>query len=167
MYIVENISNPLNLKSNNKFLIRLYGGKLIEKDDIIKAGKCEASEGIVFFVNGLCGLGPKLFVCFGGGRVEEYIPSHRLTESDLADLSLSMELARKVARFHALDLPVSMDKRDLLCMSANYQDEYDKKNLIKLISDFNLDPEGSSFLDEDCRTEHAFLRQYESKVGAD
>ncbi len=146
-------------------MIRLYGGKLIEKDDIIKAGKCEASEGIVFFANGLHGLGPKLLGCFDGGRVEEFVPSHRLTEIDLIDEKLSFELARKLARFHALQLPVPQKKRDLLSLSAIYQDEYDKKKLLKLIEDFNLNPEGCSFLDEDYHSEHALLRSLEAKVG--
>lgn len=138
---------------------------MIDKDDIIKAGKCETSEGIVFFANGLHGLGPKLLGVFAGGRVEEFIPSHRLTEIDLTDEILSLELARKLSRFHALQLPVPKNKRDLLCLSAKYQDQYDKEKLMKLIKDFDLDAEGSSFLDEDYRAEHTFLRSIESKVG--
>lgn len=80
LYIVEHISKASNDNPNKKFLIRYYGGKLVEKDDICKAGKCEASEGIVFFANGIKGLGPKLFGVFDGGRVEEFVPSHRITE---------------------------------------------------------------------------------------
>lgn len=97
--------------------------------------------------------------------MEEYVPSHRLTEVDLIDHGLSLELARKLARFHALQLPVPKRKRDLLCMSASYQDEYNKIKLIKLIEDFGLNFDGLAFLDEDYHTEHALLRSFESKVG--
>lgn len=138
---------------------------MIEKDDIIKAGKCETSEGILFFANGFHGLGPKLLGVFDGGRVEEFIPSHRLTEIDLLEQNLSLELARKLARFHSLHLPVPKQKRDLLYMSAIYQDEYEKEKLMKIIKDFSLNPDGCSFLDEDYHIEHAFLRSFESKVG--
>lgn len=68
LYIVEDVSKTSSGNSTQKFLVRLYGGKLIEKNDVIKAGKCETSEGIVFFANGVHGLGPKLLGVFDGGR---------------------------------------------------------------------------------------------------
>lgn len=165
MYTIEDISKTSNDNPNKKFLIRLYGGKLIEKDDVVKAGKCETSEGIVFFANGTMGLGPKLLGVFDGGRVEEFIPSHRLTESDLTDDNTFMELIRKLARFHALQLPVSKKKRDLLYISATYQDKYMKDNIIRLAKRVNFDPDQCSYLDEGYADEHEFLRGFESKVG--
>lgn len=153
----SSISNP-----NKKFLIRLLGGKLFDENDIVKAGKCEASEGIVFFANGLHGLGPKLFGVFDGGRVEEFVPSHPLTEADLADENNSRELIRKLARFHALQLPVSKIKRDLLSISATYQDEYNREKLLKLAERVGFND--LSYLDEDYHVEHKFLRSFESKV---
>lgn len=146
--------------------MRLYGGKLVEKDDVCKAGKCETSEGIVFFANGIQGLGPKLLGVFDGGRVEEFVPSHRLTGADLAAEPTLSELARKLARFHALQLPVSKKKRDLLHISATYQDEYKKENLMKLAEGVgSIDVDYCSYLNEDYHAEHAFLRSFESKVG--
>lgn len=46
LYIVEDVSTAANVNPHKKFLVRLYGGKLVEKNDIIKAGKCETSEGM-------------------------------------------------------------------------------------------------------------------------
>ncbi|XP_037037664.1 choline kinase alpha-like [Bradysia coprophila] len=164
LYIVEDVSETSNTNPIQKFLVRLYGGKLIENDDIVKAGKCETSEGIVFFANGIQGLGPKLFGVFDGGRVEEFIPSHRLTEADLTDDNISLELVRKLARFHALQLPVPKQKRDILLMSVMYQDEYNKDNTLKLAKRVGIDPDELRYLDDDYVAEHAFLRSFESKV---
>ncbi|XP_037049449.1 choline kinase alpha-like [Bradysia coprophila] len=165
LYIVEDVSRASNVNPYTKFLVRLYGGKMVEKDDIVKAGKCETGEGIVFFANGLHGLGPKLLGVFDGGRVEEFVPSHRLTEADLTDETVSRELFRKLARFHALQLPVSKRKRDLLHMSATYQNEFKKENLLKLVERVGGNSDDYSFLDEGYAAEHAFLRSFESKVG--
>ncbi|XP_037037665.1 choline kinase alpha-like [Bradysia coprophila] len=165
LYSVEDISETSNTNPIKKFLVRLYGGKLVDKDDIAKSGKCEASEGIVFYANGIQGLGPKLFGVFDGGRVEEFIPSHRLTEADLVDDNISLELVRKLARFHALQLPLSKQNRDLLSMAASYQGEYIKENIVKLAKRVGIDPDELLCLDEDCVSENDFLRSFESKVG--
>lgn len=138
---------------------------MIEKDDVVKAGKCETGEGIVFFANGLHGLGPKLLGVFDGGRVEEFVPSHRLTEADLENETNSRELFRKLARFHALKLPISKQKRDLLYISATCQDEFKKENLLKLVERVGANANDYSFLDDGYVAEHAFLRGFESKVG--
>lgn len=97
--------------------------------------------------------------------MEEFVPSHRLTEADLAEQTISKELFRKLARFHALQLPVSKKKRDMLHMSATYQDEYKKENILKLVSRAGANADDYSHLDEDYHSEHAFLRSFESKVG--
>lgn len=138
---------------------------MLEKNDVSKAGKCEATEGIVFFANGIEGLGPKLLGVFDGGRVEEFVPSHRLTEADLADDNNARELIRKLARFHALQLPVPKKKRDLLHISATYQEQYIKENIVKLAKRFNVNLDDLSYLEEDYVAEHSFLRRFESKVG--
>lgn len=165
MYIVEDVSKTSNDNPQKKFLIRLYGGKLIEKDDIIKAGKCEASEGLVFYANDTHGLGPKLFGVFDGGRVEAFVPSHRITEADLVDDNIAKELMRKLARFHALQLPVSKKKRDLLHISAVHQGQYVKENIVKVAKRVDINIDDCKYLDEDYVAEHGFLRSFESKVG--
>ncbi|XP_037031603.1 choline kinase alpha-like [Bradysia coprophila] len=165
LFIVEDVSKASNGNPIKKFLIRLYGGKLIEKDDIIKAGKCEASEGIVFFVNGVKGLGPKLLGVFDGGRIEEFVPSHQLVEADLTDKNISLELVRKLARFHALEVPVPKQNRDLLSISAIHQGEYNKTITLKLAKRVGIDQDELMYFDEDYVAEHAFLRSFETKVG--
>jgi len=106
-----------------------------------------------------------LFGVFDGGRVEEFVPSHRLTESDLADENTSLELIRKLARFHALQLPVSNKKRDMLSMVGTYQKEYNRENVLKLLERIGLTTDEISFLEEEYEPEEVFLRSFESKVG--
>lgn len=165
MYIVEDVSETSGNNPIKKFLIRLYGGKLVERNDLARFGACEATEGIVFFANGMKGLGPKLFGVFDGGRVEEFVPSHRITEVDLVDDRLSLELVRKLARFHALKLPVSKRNRDLLTIIVAFQGDYIRDNFVKIATRVGIDPNELLCLDEDCAAENAFLRSFESRVG--
>lgn len=159
------MSETSNDNPTKKFLVRLYGGKLVEKNDILKAGNCESSEGILSFANANQGLGPKLFGVFDGGRVEEFVPSRRLTEADLDDDNFSLELARKLARFHALQLPVSKQNRNILSMAATFQSEYIKDNFLKIAERVGINPDEVLNKDEDYVAEHAFLRSFESRVG--
>lgn len=102
-------------KSNNeitKFLIRLYGGKVENLNDASEGKSNETKETLVFYAVGLAGLGPKLYGTFDGGRIEEYVESHMLRELDYKERpDTILELARKLARFHSLDLPIARERQ--------------------------------------------------------
>lgn len=107
LYVLEDISSTVS-NSTKKFLISLYGGKFVNENDPFKPDNGEIKETLVFYAIGLTGLGPRLYGSFDCGRIEEFVPSHMLRELDYEQRPKTVsELARKLARFYALNLPIS------------------------------------------------------------
>jgi hypothetical protein len=48
-------------------------------------------------------LAPKLYGFFEGGRIEEFIDSHQITEEEACTPEIETNLAKNLARFHAVD----------------------------------------------------------------
>ncbi|KAG4067963.1 hypothetical protein HA402_010649 [Bradysia odoriphaga] len=164
LYVVEDRSSTCTLNPIGKFLIRFYGGKLVSENDPIKADCCEVEETLVFYAMGLSGLGPKLYGAFDGGRVEEFIPSHMLRDVDYNERPETMlELARKLARFHALDLPISKKGFHMLDICEKYLKTRDLKQFRKLADHIGM-TDISAFEEFDVSSEIQWLRTVESAV---
>ncbi|KAG4073901.1 hypothetical protein HA402_014106 [Bradysia odoriphaga] len=163
LYLVEDTStstsNPIK-----KFLVRLYGGKLAPKDDPIRPEGGEVKETLVFYAIGLAGLGPKLYGSFDGGRVEQFIPSHTLREEDYEQRPETvLELARKMARFHALNMPISQERHQILDVCEFYLKKRDFEQFRKL-ADYAGIPDVSLFENFDVKSEIQWLRKVEQRV---
>lgn len=104
LFIVENRSKVVRFE-NNKVLLRLFGGKLVEPNDPFKVLTI-TEESLVCFKIGLSGLGPKVLGVFDGGRLEEFIPSRTLADADLLKPVIRMQIAQKLARLHLLEIPI-------------------------------------------------------------
>ncbi len=163
LYIVEDISaatpNPIK-----KFLVRLYGGKLLTEDDPIRPEGGEIKETLVFYAVGLAALGPKLYGTFDGGRVEEYVASHVLRDADYDERPETMlELARKLARFHSLTLPVSRERHQILDACDAFHQNSDFEQFRKLANHAGI-MNTSSFEKFDVESEIKWLRKAENAV---
>ncbi|CAI5786708.1 Uncharacterized protein PODLI_1B009612 [Podarcis lilfordi] len=79
-------------------LLRIYGVILQGVDSLVL-------ESVMFAILAERMLGPRLYGIFPQGRLEEYIPSRRLTTEDLPDPSISGEIAMKMAHFHEMVMP--------------------------------------------------------------
>ncbi|XP_037051723.1 choline/ethanolamine kinase-like [Bradysia coprophila] len=163
LYLVENTStstsNPIR-----QFLVRLYGGKVLTGDDPMRPDGCEGKETLVFYAIGIAGLGPKLYGSFDGGRVEQFVPSHMLREADYEQRPETMlELARKLARFHALDLPISQERHQVLDACEFYLKKRDFEQFRKLVHHFGL-MDVSTFEDFDVKSEIQWMRKVEQLV---
>lgn len=107
----------------------MYGGKAIEEDgtrtiiqsfsDVLSISFSgplvtlnTESQILFFYAHGKAGLGPKLLGSFRGGRLEEFIPSHTLNDDDLKDPKIREQIARRLARYHNLDIPLSLKPLD-------------------------------------------------------
>lgn len=163
MYLVENISTS-KTNPTKKFLIRLYGGKLLEENNPIKTEGGEIKETLVFYAVGLAGLGPKMYGSFDGGRVEEFVPSHMLREPDYTERPETiLELARKVARFHSLDLPISKERHHILDACESLYEQRDLNEFRKLANHVGI--VDTSFCDLfDVKTEIRWLKRVENIV---
>jgi choline/ethanolamine kinase len=94
-----------------KVILRLYGGKLIDRDHIFRNGSI-MDEVLVFYAMSDAKLGPKLYGVFPEGRVEEFIENHLLNNDDVMNPSMMAAFARKLALFHNLQLPLTRKPKD-------------------------------------------------------
>ena len=161
MYVVYDVSSNLNSKTN-EFVARFYGRKLL--DDSEKSERLSSTEeALICQANNLAGLGPKLYGVFEGGRVEEFVPSHQLREVDLVNNELVLQIARKLARYHSLRVPMRKKQRDILKVAETYYQRYSIDNFVKFAKLLDCDP--SFMTDFDWKSEIAWLRESEPRIG--
>lgn len=98
-------------KHGQKVLLRLYGGKILEGENILRSGGFER-EVLVFYTMAQKGIAPQLYGVFSGGRLEEYLEGHIPTTEDFRDPQLMAVFARKLARIHVTRLPLTKTPRD-------------------------------------------------------
>lgn len=159
---MEDLSPKLN--PTKKFLIRLYGGKMVAENDPIKPEGGEIKETLVFYAVGLAGLGPKLHGSFKGGRVEEFVPSHTLQELDYVERPETiLELARKLARYHSLDLPISKERHQILDACELLHQQVDLEEFRKLATHLGI-ADISIYEQFDVKSEISWLRKVENVV---
>lgn len=105
-----------NKKSNEKVIIRLYGGKVTKTltENILRNVGLEG-EVLVFHLMDVNGIGPGLLGVFDGGRVERYLEGgHTLKVKDCADNETMGALARKLAKMHSLQIPFNKNPKDFI-----------------------------------------------------
>ncbi|XP_071956181.1 choline/ethanolamine kinase-like [Antedon mediterranea] len=81
-------------------LLRIFG-TIIRED-----GDASLTDSIIFSLLSERKQAPKLYGVFQEGRLEEYIPSRALRTDELSNPEISKEIARKLAEFHQLNLPL-------------------------------------------------------------
>jgi len=136
----EKIAAKNHTKSPNIVLFREYGL-------IITDFKAQIQESVVFSILAERGVGPKLHAVFPGGRLEEYLPARTLVTSDLQQSDLSESIAKCVAEFHMLDMPVKKEPTFISSKMFAYLETAKKSNfddlkqhqLYKRILDYDLD----------------------------
>jgi len=136
----ERIAAKNKTKSPNIVLFREYGL-------IITDFKAQIQESVVFSILAERGVGPKLHAVFPGGRLEEYLPARTLVTSDLQQSDLSESIAKCVAEFHMLDMPVKKEPTYISSKMFAYLESAKKSNfddlkqhqLYKQILDYDLD----------------------------
>jgi len=125
LYIVEDISSNNNDSDNcdnddelvKKFLIRLYGGKVIGGDESKYLTLDRSTQILIYYLCGEIGCGPKIYGSFNGGRLEEFIPCRLMVTDDLNNSTLRQNFASKLARIHNLKLPITSKILDTLEMA--------------------------------------------------
>lgn len=102
-----------NNKSPDRVLLRLYGGNVLPQDAPIRT-LSPSLEVMLFYA--LCekGIGPKMYGCFDGGRIEEFIDGRNLTISEwTSDKDFNVKIAIQVARYHLVDFPIPKREWDI------------------------------------------------------
>jgi len=136
----EKIAAKNKSKSPNVVLFREYGL-------IITDFKAQIQESVVFSILAERGVGPKLHAVFPGGRLEEYLPARTLITSDLQQSDLSESIAKCMAEYHMLEMPVKKEPTYISSKMFAYLETAKKSNfddlkqhqLYKQILDYDLD----------------------------
>ncbi|XP_061420356.1 choline/ethanolamine kinase-like [Lethenteron reissneri] len=85
-------------------LLRMYGAILQDPRSLVL-------ESVMFATLAERKLGPALYGVFPEGRLEEFIPSKRLSCVDLRDPDLSALIACKMAQFHSMKVPLNKEPK--------------------------------------------------------
>ncbi|XP_067655343.1 choline kinase alpha-like [Haliotis asinina] len=121
--IVQNLVIPSG--GNPKQIYLCYLPKTLEPDAGVPTcvllrfhkhtvSRCKESvvkNAVVFAILSEKGMGPKLYGIYHDGRIEEYIPTRALLTLELSIPSISRLVARKLAQFHQLDMPLCKEPR--------------------------------------------------------
>ena len=106
-----------NKKSNEKVLVRLYGGKIIENSNNILRNVGLEGEVFTFHLMDVYGIGPRLLGVFDGGRIEGYIEGcNTLSNKDIANEIIMGALAKKLAKIHSLKIAFNKNPKDFIAI---------------------------------------------------
>jgi len=121
---VNRIFLCINKKSNEKVLIRLYGGKILPQGSILRNVGLEG-EVLIFHTMDVNNIGPKLLGIFDEGRLEEYHEgTDTLTNEHLENPEVIKAFARKLARIHSLKMPFTKKPKDYIGICREYFPKY-------------------------------------------
>ncbi|KAI5098220.1 choline kinase alpha isoform X1, partial [Silurus meridionalis] len=113
-------------------LLRLYGAILQMSCNKGDSGQSEnhsqgddsmVLESVMFAILAERQLGPKLYGIFPQGRLEQYFPSCNLSKEEQKSLSLSTEIAEKIARFHKMKMPLNKEPKWLFGTMEKYMNQ--------------------------------------------
>ncbi|XP_059420976.1 choline kinase alpha-like isoform X1 [Carassius carassius] len=109
-------------------------------------------ESVMFAILAERELGPKLYGIFPQGRLEQYVPSRKLSTDELSVPGIFAEIAEKIARFHGMRMPFNKEPKWLFGTMEKYMDqvlqltftrEHHLRNFSRLLS-YNLPQEMDS-----------------------
>ena len=73
LYVCQNKS-VITTQEVKQVLLRLYGGKMLDKSDHAFKAFGEVGEVLVYYIMAQNGLGPQIYGVFSGGRIEQFLP---------------------------------------------------------------------------------------------
>ncbi|XP_027017282.1 choline kinase alpha isoform X1 [Tachysurus fulvidraco] len=115
-------------------LLRIYGAILqmscnkgesgqSNTENHFQGAEAMVMESVMFAILAERQLGPKLYGIFPQGRLEQYVPSRKLTTEELGDPSLSPEIAEKIAKFHNMRMPFNKEPKWLFGTMEKYMNQ--------------------------------------------
>ncbi|KAI1294961.1 Choline/ethanolamine kinase [Halotydeus destructor] len=127
LHVVELLTKDEQFKGPTKVLFRKFGHSFVTENDVnVSIGLME--QNLVYFHCSHIGLGPEIYGIYDQGRIEEYFSGRILTLQDYNNDLVSMDIARKLARFHCMKMPFERKPRDYVQMSQTMLDTLRKRN---------------------------------------
>ncbi|XP_051953640.1 choline kinase alpha-like isoform X2 [Xyrauchen texanus] len=105
-------------------LLRLYG-------EILQGADAMVLESVMFAILAERELGPKLYGIFPQGRLEQFVPSRKLSTDELSVPGICAEIAEKIAKFHAMRMPFNKEPKWLFGTMDKYMDQVLKLTFTK------------------------------------
>ena len=101
VYVVSNIKTK---QEPRKVVVRIYGGNQVTDAKKQSIKPLTVQEELVLVCElGRRNLAPKLYGFWNEGRIEEFIDSHQMSEEESNTPDIETDLAKNLARFHAVD----------------------------------------------------------------
>ncbi|XP_051512644.1 choline kinase alpha-like isoform X2 [Myxocyprinus asiaticus] len=114
-------------------LLRLYGEILQmscnkgdsrqSNTDHFEGADAMVLESVMFAILAERELGPKLYGIFPQGRLEQFVPSRKLSTDELSVPGICAEIAEKTAKFHAMRMPFNKEPKWLFGTMEKYMDQ--------------------------------------------
>ncbi|XP_052008118.1 choline kinase alpha [Xyrauchen texanus] len=122
-------------------LLRLYGEILQmscnkgdsrqSNTDHFQGADAMVLESVMFAILAERELGPKLYGIFPQGRLEQFVPSRKLSTDELSVPGICDEIAEKIAKFHAMRMPSNKEPKWLFGTMEKYMDQVLQLTFIK------------------------------------
>lgn len=115
-------------------LLRLYGqilqmscnkgdSRQSNTEDHFQGADAMVLESVMFAILAERELGPKLYGIFPQGRLEQFVPSRKLSTDELSVPGIFAEIAEKIARFHGMRMPFNKEPKWLFGTMEKYMDQ--------------------------------------------
>uniref|UniRef100_A0A671MFG7 ethanolamine kinase n=1 Tax=Sinocyclocheilus anshuiensis TaxID=1608454 RepID=A0A671MFG7_9TELE len=103
-------------------LLRLYGeilqmscnkgdSRQSNKENHFQGADAMVLESVMFAILAERELGPKLYGIFPQGRLEQFVPSRKLSTDELSVPGIFAEIAEKITRFHGMRMPFNKEPK--------------------------------------------------------
>ncbi|XP_054157300.1 choline/ethanolamine kinase-like [Oppia nitens] len=110
---INDIHRTNDASAPQEVAIRLYQTKHFNENE-------RTSDMIIGLMVSQCGLGPKLYGVFPDGQIQKYYKHKSFRKEQQTDPKLVEELAEKLARIHAMDVPISKTTHWMFNYFENY-----------------------------------------------
>ena len=124
---------------------------------------------MLFYALSQKGIGPKMYGCFDGGRIEEFIDGRNLSIAEWTnDKDFTVKIAAQIARYHLVDFPIAKQAWDVESLVKSCYQIF-QSNKKRICEDF-LTPEQVSackvFLDYDVESDLRLILETLPKVNS-
>ncbi|XP_056621949.1 choline kinase alpha isoform X3 [Triplophysa dalaica] len=122
-------SQTLKITFKSNFSISTWVGFLVFKwivywtNRATEGADAMVLESVMFAILAERELGPKLYGIFPQGRLEQFVPSRKLSTDELSVPVISAEIAEKIAKFHGMRMPFNKEPKWLFGTMEKYMDQ--------------------------------------------
>ncbi|XP_054157301.1 choline/ethanolamine kinase-like [Oppia nitens] len=128
---INDIHRTNDASAPQEVAIRLYQTKHFNENE-------RTSDMIIGLMVSQCGLGPKLYGVFPDGQIQKFYKHKNFRKEQQTDPKLVEELAQKLARIHAMDVPISKTTHWLFrYFDDNYSEDNEMFDMPALIKETN------------------------------